>query len=82
MSIIWPKLYAYGDYVSARLRASDDYILEVQTLTGDWIRVEGFLSGGERACAALSIRISIALILTKDLGLLILDEPTHLDEKL
>lgn len=82
LSIIWPKLYAYGDYVSARLRASDDYILEVQTLTGDWIRVEGFLSGGERACAALSIRISIALILTKDLGLLILDEPTHnLDEK-
>ncbi len=82
LSIIWPKVYPYKDYLSARLKSDNDYILEVQTKTKDWIKVEGFLSGGERACAALSIRIAIALILTKNLGLLILDEPTHnLDTK-
>ncbi|MEI8364410.1 MAG: SMC family ATPase [archaeon] len=82
LSIIWPKVYPYKDYLSARLRSDNDYILEVQTKSKEWIKVEGFLSGGERACAALSIRIAIALILTKNLGLLILDEPTHnLDTK-
>jgi len=82
LSIIWPKVYPYKDYLSARLRSDNDYILEVQTKSKEWIKVEGFLSGGERACAALSIRIAIALILTKNLGLLILDEPTHnLDAK-
>jgi DNA repair protein SbcC/Rad50 len=80
--IIWPKVYPYKDYLSARLNANNDYILEVLTQKNDWIRVEGILSGGERACASLSIRIAISLILTKKLGLLILDEPTHnLDEK-
>jgi len=77
LSIIWPKVYPYKDYLSARLRSDNDYILEVQTKSKEWIKVEGFLSGGERACAALSIRIAISLILTKNLGLLILDEPTH-----
>ena len=82
LSIIWPKVYPYKDYLSARLNADNDYILEVLTLKNNWIRVEGLLSGGERACASLSIRIAISLILTKKLGLLILDEPTHnLDEK-
>jgi DNA repair exonuclease SbcCD ATPase subunit len=77
LTIIWPKVYPYKDYLSARLNADNDYILEVLTLKNDWIRVEGILSGGERACASLSIRIAISLILTKKLGLLILDEPTH-----
>jgi exonuclease SbcC len=77
LSIIWPKIYPYKDYLSARLNTSNDYILEVLTLKNKWIRVEGILSGGERACASLSIRIAISLILTKKLGLLILDEPTH-----
>jgi DNA repair exonuclease SbcCD ATPase subunit len=82
LAIIWPKVYPYKDYLSARLRSDNDYILEVQTKAKEWTKVEGFLSGGERACAALSIRIAIALILTKNLGLLILDEPTHnLDTK-
>ncbi len=82
LNIIWPKVYPYKDYVSARLRSENDYILEVQTKNKEWIRVEGLLSGGERACSAISIRIAIALILTKNLGLLILDEPTHnLDTK-
>ncbi len=82
LTIIWPKVYPYKDYLSARLNADNDYILEVLTLKNDWIRVEGLLSGGERACASLSIRMAISLILTKKLGLLILDEPTHnLDEK-
>jgi len=82
LDIIWGKVYPYKDYISARLRSENDYILEVQTRTKEWIRVEGLLSGGERACSAISIRIAIALILTKNLGLLILDEPTHnLDTK-
>lgn len=82
LSLIWPKVYPYGDYLSARLKAEDDYILEVQAKDNAWIRVEGLLSGGERTCAALSIRVAIALTLTKKLGLLILDEPTHnLDTK-
>ncbi|MFA5745252.1 MAG: SMC family ATPase [archaeon] len=77
LDIIWPKVYPYGDYLSARLKAENDYVLEVLTLQKEWIRVEGLLSGGERTCAALSIRVAIALSLTKKLGLLILDEPTH-----
>ena len=77
LEVIWPKVYPYGDYLSARLRAENDYVLEVLTLGKEWIRVEGLLSGGERTCAALSIRVAIALSLTKKLGLLILDEPTH-----
>ena len=82
LEIIWPKVYPYGDYLSARLRSEKDYVLEVQTKDSSWIRVEGLLSGGERTCAALSIRVAIALSLTKKLGLLILDEPTHnLDSK-
>ena len=82
LNIIWPKVYPYNDYKSARLQANNDYILEVLSLEGDWYRVEGILSGGERSCAALSIRVAIALVLTEKLGLLILDEPTHnLDEK-
>ncbi|HOW29212.1 MAG TPA: SMC family ATPase [archaeon] len=82
LELIWPKVYPYTDYISARLKAENDYVLEVQTLDNNWIRVEGLLSGGERTCAALSIRVAIALSLTKKLGLLILDEPTHnLDTK-
>lgn len=77
LEIIWPKLYVYNDYISARLKSNNDYILEVKTLEGEWIRVEGLLSGGERSCAALAIRIAISLVLTENLGLLILDEPTH-----
>jgi DNA repair protein SbcC/Rad50 len=77
LSVIWLKIYPYNDYLSARLRVDSDYILEVLTIQKEWIRVEGLLSGGERTCAALSIRVAIALCLTKNLGLLVLDEPTH-----
>lgn len=77
LSVIWLKIYPYKDYLSARLRVDADYILEVLTTQKEWIRVEGLLSGGERTCAALSIRVAIALCLTKNLGLLVLDEPTH-----
>jgi exonuclease SbcC len=78
---IWRRLYPYSDYISCKL-TSPDYELQVKSKEGEWYRVEGILSGGERTCAAIAIRISIALILTKELGLLILDEPTHnLDEK-
>ena len=51
--------------------------MQVQTRTNTWVRVEGILSGGERSAAALCIRIAFALVLTKQLSMLILDEPTH-----
>ncbi len=78
MSQTWEKIYPYEDLADARLRVSENgYELEVQTRTGNWVRVEGILSGGERSAAALCIRIAFSLVLTKQLSLLILDEPTH-----
>ena len=39
------------------------------------------LSGGERSSVALALKISFSLVLARNLGILILDEPTHnLDE--
>ncbi|MFH0906491.1 MAG: AAA family ATPase [archaeon] len=77
LDMIWGKIYPYKDYTSLRLQPSSDYVLEVRAINNEWIRVDGILSGGEKTTAALAIRIALALILTKKLGLLILDEPTH-----
>ena len=49
----------------------------MQEKNTQWRKVEGILSGGERSCAALSIRMAIALVLTQNIGWMILDEPTH-----
>jgi exonuclease SbcC len=44
--------------------------------------VESALSGGERSAAALTLRMAIAFVLTRQLSWMILDEPTHnLDER-
>ncbi|HZX19940.1 MAG TPA: hypothetical protein VFF13_02915, partial [archaeon] len=43
----------------------------------EWVRVEGILSGGERSAVALTLRIAVSLVLTQNLGWIILDEPTH-----
>jgi exonuclease SbcC len=49
---------------------------------GNWIDVESSLSGGERSAAALTLRMAIAFVLTRQLSWVILDEPTHnLDER-
>jgi exonuclease SbcC len=78
MSSIWQSIYPYRDYTDARLSVTKEgYDLEVMTRNGNWTRVEGILSGGERSAAALCIRIAFALVLTKKLSMLILDEPTH-----
>jgi len=79
---LWPVVYPYGDYSSARLRATDsDYSLELQS--GDaWLTADGAASGGERACALLALRIAMAIVIVPNLRWLVLDEPTHnLDEQ-
>jgi DNA repair protein SbcC/Rad50 len=78
MSQIWTNIYPYKDFVDAKLEIVENgYDLQVQTRGGEWVRVEGILSGGERSAAALCIRIAFALVLTKQLSMIILDEPTH-----
>ncbi|MBI4399784.1 AAA family ATPase [Candidatus Micrarchaeota archaeon] len=81
MSTIWRVIYPYADYKGARLNADEnDYTLEL--LSDAWRQVEGIASGGERACACLSLRIAFARVLVPNLSWLILDEPTHnLDEE-
>ena len=82
MTELWPKLYPYKDYTSARMSATeDDYLLEIRTQAGEWKAVET-ASGGERSCAALTLRTALAVVLTPSLSWLVLDEPTHnLDTK-
>ncbi|MCD6434258.1 MAG: AAA family ATPase [Candidatus Diapherotrites archaeon] len=75
---IWPRVYPYKDYSAARLIIDEgSYELVVRDRNNNWTRVEGILSGGERSAAAICIRIAFALVLTRHLGWLILDEPTH-----
>ena len=74
---LWKSIYPYGDYPNLRLIASEeDYTLELQALDGFWMAVEA-ASGGERVCAALCLRVALALVLSPRLSLIILDEPTH-----
>jgi DNA repair protein SbcC/Rad50 len=78
MSSIWENIYPYTDFIDAKLAVVENgYDLQVLTRNNGWARVEGILSGGERSAAALCIRIAFALVLTKQLSMLILDEPTH-----
>jgi exonuclease SbcC len=78
MNNIWNAIYPYQDFTNAKLTVTNEgYDLEVLERNGNWVRVEGILSGGERSAAALCIRIAFSLVLTKKLSMLILDEPTH-----
>ncbi|MDO8626999.1 MAG: hypothetical protein Q7K42_00905, partial [Candidatus Diapherotrites archaeon] len=83
MEDIWPRIYPYKDFVSSQIRVVEgDYEIMVKEKSGEWVRVEGILSGGERSAAALTIRIAVSLVLARNLSWLILDEPTHnLDSK-
>jgi len=75
---IWQKIYPYQDFVSAKMEVDQgSYELRVKERAGDWVRVEGILSGGERSAAAICIRIAFSLVLARNLSWLILDEPTH-----
>ncbi len=78
MDQIWQDIYPYKDYSSAMMAVEDgNYELVVKNREGNWERVEGILSGGERSSAAICIRIAFSLVLTRNLSWMILDEPTH-----
>ena len=75
---IWKIIYPYADISAVRITATDkDYVFEIQDGNGTWKSLDGIASGGERACVALALRISLSMVLTPNLGMLILDEPTH-----
>lgn len=77
MAELWPGIYPYKDFVSSRLSATeDDYSLEIESADGTWENVDN-VSGGERSCAALTLRTALAVVLTPTLSWLVLDEPTH-----
>ncbi len=76
MHEVWRNVYPYRDYSSCRVVATDDdYLVEVLAVDG-WKPVEQ-CSGGEKTCAALSLRVSLAMVLLPNLSWLVLDEPTH-----
>jgi exonuclease SbcC len=78
MNEVWPVFYPYRNYRALRLGVSEkDYAFEVDDGGGEWKGLETVASGGERACAALALRVALAMVLTPRLGWLILDEPTH-----
>ncbi len=78
MADIWEKIYPYGDYTSCRVEIVEgSYEIMVRERRGNWVRVEGILSGGERSAVAITLRVAISLVLAQNLSWLILDEPTH-----
>ncbi|MBU0636130.1 SMC family ATPase, partial [Candidatus Micrarchaeota archaeon] len=49
MNSIWQKAYPYSDFETTQIIVENgDYEVKVKTRRGEWIRVEGNLSGGER----------------------------------
>lgn len=78
MNEIWDDLYPYRDYIGIQLAIKEgDYLLELEERSGEWVSVEGVVSGGERTSACLALRIAFALVLAPNLKWLVLDEPTH-----
>ena len=77
MKEVWAIFYPYRNYPSVRLSVTEkDYLIEVLERES-WKPLESVASGGERACAALALRVAMAVVLTPSLSWLILDEPTH-----
>ncbi|MEK6923309.1 MAG: AAA family ATPase [Nanoarchaeota archaeon] len=75
---IWNLIYPYDKWTSVRLEVTDsDYVLQLREYEGEWLNVTGYASGGERIIASLALRIAFTKILTPQLSVLILDEPTH-----
>ncbi len=76
LSRLWPLVYPYGDWTAVRLVGGEkDYSIEIRQ--GEWKALEAHASGGERACLGLCLRAALSILLTPQLGWLILDEPTH-----
>ena len=83
MDSLWSQIYPYDKWQGIKLNVEEgDYILQIKDMQGNWSKVAGFASGGERMLASLAVRIAFSRVLAPGLGLLILDEPTHnLDDK-
>lgn len=77
MRQVWERVYPYDDYRTIRLNAESGYAVELEDENGDWISVNGEVSGGERHSAALTLRIALSILLAPAWKILILDEPTH-----
>ncbi|MDY6766307.1 MAG: SMC family ATPase [Candidatus Nanohaloarchaea archaeon] len=77
MADVWDRVYPYQTYQGIRLNAAEGYALELMDEEGNWIGVEGEVSGGERHSAALTLRIALSLVLSPSWQVLMLDEPTH-----
>jgi exonuclease SbcC len=77
MNEVWAIFYPYRNYPAIRLEVTEkDYLFEVNDGNA-WKGLESIASGGERASAALTLRVALAMVLTPKLSWLILDEPTH-----
>ncbi len=83
MEDLWISVYPYEDYTGIRISVEEgDYILQLKNMESRWMNVEGTVSGGERMTAVLVLRIAMTIVLTPNMKMLLLDEPTHnLDRK-
>ncbi|MDY6761430.1 MAG: SMC family ATPase [Candidatus Nanohaloarchaea archaeon] len=77
MEDVWDRVYPYQAYQRIRLNAAEGYALKLMDEEGNWIAVEGEVSGGERHAAALTLRIALSIVLSPSWQVLMLDEPTH-----
>ncbi len=79
MADFWPLVYPYRDYRSIRLHVGEgrDYVLQLLNMDGEWVDVEGVVSGGERMTAVLVLRLALSMVLASGMRILLLDEPTH-----
>ena len=76
MNELWSMFYPYKDYTKLRIIIGEkDYNFEIYD--DSWKRLDSVVSGGERACVALILRVALAVVLTPNLSWLMLDEPTH-----
>lgn len=75
MNGMWQIVYPYDNYKGLRMVANEKgYMFEIYD--GVWRPAE-LISGGERASVALTFRIALTTVLTPNMNLLVLDEPTH-----
>lgn len=75
LEIVWKSIYPYRDYSSiVIIPTENDYSLK---LKNEVLVDVDEVSGGERACAAIALRIALAVTMVPNLKWLILDEPTH-----
>ncbi len=73
---IWQAIYPYTDYDEIRIETDEKtYFFEARK-NDKWLSAE-YLSGGERICFSIAIRVVLSILLSKKLSLLMLDEPTH-----